>query len=78
MKFVIFIPNLYILRGVYVKSGELNVCSASQKDEKRENMKKKIITGLIALAAIVAVAIFVGCIEEDSSPAAKASASPQW
>jgi PKD repeat protein len=52
------------------------VCSALQKDEKRENMKKKIITGLIALAAIVAVAIFAGCIEEDTSPTAKASASP--
>ncbi|MHC1582220.1 MAG: hypothetical protein ACXQT5_04385 [Candidatus Syntropharchaeia archaeon] len=31
-------------------------------------MKKKIVTGLIVVVAIVAVATFVGCIEEDSTP----------
>lgn len=41
-------------------------------------MKKKNIVGLIALVAIVAVAIFAGCIEveEDNAPIAKASANP--
>lgn len=41
-------------------------------------MKKKNIVGLIALVAIVAVAIFAGCIEveEDNFPIAKASANP--
>ena len=32
--------------------------------KKREHMKKKLITGLIAIVAIVAVLIFAGCIEE--------------
>jgi len=49
-------------------------------DEKGENMKKKIILSSIVVAAIVAVAIFAGCIEEDSSykqelPYSKASGS---